>query len=89
MSIHWNIVQNSNSLIPCLVERIKLGGKEIIETGGIKTTGIDVVEFHDNIRVTEVKLLVDGVDFTNELCTLQSHVNNHRVVTLKSISKMF
>ena len=58
MSIHWNIIQYSDSFIPSLVELVKLGTVEIIEAGGVEAACVDVVQVHDNIRVAEVKLLV-------------------------------
>ena len=58
VSVERNIVQDPDSLVPSFVELIKLGSKEIIETGRVETAGINFVEIHDNIRIAEVKLLI-------------------------------
>ena len=43
VSVHWNIIQYSDSFIPSLVELVKLGTVEIIQAGGVEVACVDVV----------------------------------------------
>ena len=52
------IEKDPNSLFPSTIKLSKLITEEIIKTGGIETAGVDSVQAHEHIRITEIELLV-------------------------------
>ena len=77
MSIQGDIVQYSNCLVPGFVQLFKLTIEEVVETGGVEAACIDFVEVQNYIRITEVKFLIQGVYFPNELSSFSGDVNSH------------
>ena len=85
------IEEDPDRLVPCTVELSKLTTKEIIEAGRIETTGVDSIEIHENIRITEMELLVQRMHFSDELSSFYRyiHVHFHLIITLQDVSEMF
>ena len=77
MGVQGHIVDNSHALVPSSVQLIKLAAEQVIETGGVEAAGIDIVELGYDIRIAEVKLLIQRDYLSNELCSLCSDINFH------------